>query len=343
MQTLTETEGFTNMTKTAFFIATAIACTGIAFARDKTDDPPSIAIIGGADAPTDVFLSSKLARSVAPPDEFRQSAPAAGKNKPGPGKINPNATAERILSARIESEAEKYLKEHPGEFKPGEMPPGWIDNLGEAVKKAKPDRKPILVLFTGSDWCAPCQSLEKNVLVQPKFREFAGKHLVTVFLDSPRNKKLPDDVKKQNDALAEKFSIEAYPTVLILSPDGEKRLWIHTGYSALFLDRLRDALTMLDEAFPETAKAVKAEIEEEARAKAEARAAKEKAEQEALERRRRRLDEPVRRRIVTPIDLRGVSRPQPVEQQQPSDVVRPNPNPPPASDDQVYHIMPIGF
>lgn len=329
------------MTKTALFLAAAFACAGIAFAQNKSDDPSSIAIIGGADGPTAVFLGTNLARPVAPPDESRQPAPAAGKKKPGTGKINPNARAERILSAQIESEAEKYLKEHPGEFKPGEPLPGWLDKLDEAVKKAKPDRKPILVLFTGSDWCAPCQNLEKNVLVQPKFKEFADKHLVTVFLDYPRDKELADDVKKQNDALAKKFSIEAYPTVLILSSDGEKQFWIHSGYTALFLDRLREALTMLDEPFPETAKAVKEELEAEARAKAEARAAKEKAEQEELERMRRRLDEPVRRRVVTPIDLRGVSRPQPAEQ--PADVVQPAPNPPPAADDQVYHIMPIGF
>ena len=330
------------MTRTALFIAATVACTGFAFAQNKPDDPTSIAIIGGADGPTAVFLGSNLVRPVAPPDESRQPVPAAGKKKPGPGKINPNAAAERILSAQIESEAEKYLKEHPGEFKPGEIPPGWLDNLGEAVAKAKPDRKPILVLFTGSDWCAPCQNLEKNVLIQPKFREFANKHLVTVFLDYPRNTKLADDVKKRNDALAKKFSIEAYPTVLVLSPDGEKQLWIHTGYTALFLDRLRDALTMLDEAFPDTAKAVKEELEAEARAKADARAAKEKAEREELEKLRREQEETVRRRrVVTPIDLRGVSRPQPVEPS--ADVVRPNPNPPPAEDDQVYHIMPIGF
>ena len=330
------------MTKTAFFIATTLLCAaGFAFAQNKPDGSSSIAIIGGADGPTAVFLGSSLARPVAPPDESRQSAPAAGKKKPGTSKINPNAAAERILAAKIESEAEKYLKEHPGEFKPGETLPGWLDKFNEAVKKAKPDKKPILVLFTGSDWCGPCQNLEKNVLVQPKFKEFANKHLVTVFLDYPRDTKLADDVKQQNDALAKKFSIEAYPTILILSSDGEKQFWIHSGYTALFLDRLREALTMLDEPFPETAKAVKEEMEAESKAKAEARAAKAKAEQDELEKRRRRLDEPVRRRVVTPIDLRGASRPLPVEP--PSDVVQPAPNPPSEADDQVYHIMPIGF
>ena len=328
------------MTRTVLFIVAAIACTGFAFAQDKTDDPSSIAIIGGADGPTAAFLGSRLARPVAPPDETRQPAPARQSTVLGRGRGS--VAAERIRAAQVESEAQKYLKEHPGEFKPGETLPGWHEKLADAVSEAKAERKPILALFTGSDWCAPCQNLEKNVLVQPEFREIAKKHLVTVFLDYPRNTKLADDVKKQNDGLAKKFSVEAYPTLMLLSTDGEKALWTHVGYNALFLDLLRGAVTKLDKEFPDTVRAVKEEMEAEAKAKAEARAEKEKAEQERLEKERREREDLIRRRrIGTPIDLRGVSRPQPVEPS--SDVVRPGTNPTPVPDDQVYHIMPIGF
>ena len=302
------------MTKTALFLATTVVCTSFAFAGSKP---------------------------VAPPDESRQ--PATTRQSTALGRGRGAIAAERIRAAQIESEAEKYLKEHPGEFKPGETLPGWFEKFTEAVSKAKAEKKPILVLFTGSDWCAPCQNLEKNVLVQPAFKEFAGKHLVTVFLDYPRNAKLADDVKKQNDDLAKKFSVEAYPTIQLLSSDGEKSLWTHVGYEALFLEKLRDAVTKLDKDFPDTAKAVKEEMEAEAKAKTEARAAKEKAEQERLEKERREREETIRRRrIGTPIDLRGVSRPQPVEPKPASDIVQPNPIPP-TPDDQVYHIMPIGF
>lgn len=329
-----------NMAKKALFMAATVICAGFAFAQNKTDDPSSIAIIGGADGPTAVFLGSALARPVAPPDETRQPAPSNQSGALGRGRGA--VAAERIRAAQVESEAQKYLKEHPGEFKPGETLPGWHEKFADAVGKAGAEKKPILALFTGSDWCAPCQNLEKNVLVQPAFKAFADKHLVTVFLDYPRNTKLADDVKKQNDDLAKKFSIEAYPTILLLSSDGEKAFWTHVGYNALFFDLLRDAVTKLDKEFPGTAKDVKEEMESEAKAKAEARAAKEKAEQERIEKERREREEVIRRRrIGTPIDLRGVSRPQPAEPS--SDVVRPNPNPPSAADDQVYHIMPIGF
>ena len=201
------------------------------------------------------------------------------------------AMGERIRAAQVEAEAEKYLKEHDVEFTPGKPPAGWTDNFTAAVGKAKAEKKPILALFTGSDWCPPCQQLEKNILLQPSFKNFAKKHLVTLFLDFPRDAKLDDGVKKQNDDLAKKFSVEAYPTILVLSADGEKEVWKTVGYSALFLEKLQDAVKGLDKDFPETAKAVKDEMEAEAKAKAEEKAAKEKAEQEEFEKQQKELEE----------------------------------------------------
>lgn len=197
------------------------------------------------------------------------------------------AMGERIRAAQVEAEAEKYLKEHDVEFTPGKTPAGWTDNFTAAVGKAKTEKKPILALFTGSDWCPPCQQLEKNILLQPSFKDFAKKHLVTLFLDFPRNAKLDDGVKKQNDDLAKKFSVEAYPTILVLSADGEKELWKQVGYTALFLEKLQEGLMGLDKDFPEVAKALKDAKEAEAKAKAE----KEKAELEEFERQQKEQED----------------------------------------------------
>ena len=197
------------------------------------------------------------------------------------------AMGERIRAAQIEAEAEKYLKEHPVEFTPGKTPADWTDNFTAAVGKAKAEEKPILALFTGSDWCPPCQQLEKNILLQPAFKDFAKQHLVTLFLDFPREAKIDDGVKKQNDDLAKKFSVEAYPTILVLSSDGERELWKQVGYTALFLEKLKEALMGLDKDFPATAKTLKDAKEAEAKAKAE----KEKAELEEFEKQQREQKE----------------------------------------------------
>ena len=230
---------------------------------------------------------------VAPPDSSRMRTISSDQMRQivERDRARAKAMGERIRGAQIEAEAEKYIKDHPGEFTPGKTPAGWLDNFTAAVGKSKADRKPILALFTGSDWCPPCQNLEKNILLQPAFKEFAKKHLVTLFLDFPREAKLDDGVKKQNDSLASKFSVEAYPTILILSSDGQKELWKQVGYTPLFLEQLQEAVKGLDKDFPETAKAVKEELEAEAKAKADEKAAKEKAELEAFEKQQKELEE----------------------------------------------------
>ena len=230
---------------------------------------------------------------VAPPDSSRPRTFTSDQMRQivERDRARAQAMGERIRGAQSEAEAEKYIKEHPEEFTPGKTPAGWTDNFTAAVGKAKADKKPILALFTGSDWCPPCQSLEKNILLQPAFKDFAKKHLVTLFLDFPRNAKLDDGVKKQNDSLAKKFSVEAYPTILILSADGEKELWKEVGYTPLFFEKLQEAVKGLDKDFPETAKAVKDEMEADAKAKAEEKAAREKAELEEFEKQQKELEE----------------------------------------------------
>ena len=107
---------------------------------------------------------------------------------------------------------------------------------------------------------------------------------MTVFLDYPRDTKLDYGVKKQNVDLAKKFSVEAYPTILVLSSDGEKELWKQVGYTALFLEKLQEALMGLDKDFPATAKALKDAKEAEAKAKEE----KAKAELEEFEKQQKK-------------------------------------------------------
>ena len=256
--------------------------------QEKKDEPKS------GTAPADVTLRpTTVTIPVAPPDSSRPRTFTSDQMRQivERDRARAKAMGERIRAAQVEAEAEKYIKEHPEEFTPGKTPAGWTDNFTAAVGKAKAEKKPVLALFTGSDWCPPCQQLEKNILLQPSFKDFAKKHLVTLFLDFPRDAKLDDGVKQQNDALAKKFSVEAYPTILILSADGEKELWKEVGYNALFFEKLQDAVKGLDKEFPETAKAVKDEMEAEAKAKAEEKAAKEKAELEAFEKQQKQQKE----------------------------------------------------
>ncbi len=104
----------------------------------------------------------------------------------------------------------------------------WMTDFAAAKIIAAAEQKPLLLDFTGSDWCGWCIKLDKEVFSQKAFKEFAADNLVLVELDFPRGKEQSEDLKAQNKALAEKYEIRGFPTILVLSPEGE--LIEKTGY-----------------------------------------------------------------------------------------------------------------
>lgn len=106
----------------------------------------------------------------------------------------------------------------------------WLTDLPKAQAAAKQDNKLVLMDFTGSDWCPPCKALHKNVLTSKEFADYAKEKLVLVLVDFPNQKQLPADQKKANDALAKKYKVRAFPTVIVLDSTG-KQLGLLEGYS----------------------------------------------------------------------------------------------------------------
>ena len=98
----------------------------------------------------------------------------------------------------------------------------WMTNYEAAKIKAAAEQKPLLLEFTGSDWCPPCIRLNKEVFSQAAFLDYAAKELVIVKLDFPRKKAQSAELKAQNVALRDQFGIRGYPTVLLLTPDGKQ-------------------------------------------------------------------------------------------------------------------------
>lgn len=105
----------------------------------------------------------------------------------------------------------------------------WQQDFAAASAAANTANKGLLLLFTGSDWCAPCQQLERQVLSKPEFVQAAAAHFVLVKLDFPRDAaQLPPERRRQNEALQERYGIQGYPTVLLLDRSGVA--YAETGY-----------------------------------------------------------------------------------------------------------------
>lgn len=99
------------------------------------------------------------------------------------------------------------------------VPEGWTDDLEKALKQAAAEKKPVLVEFTGSDWCPPCIAMRKNVFSKKEFIDAASKKFILVELDFPRGNK---ELAAKNQPHAEKFRIEGFPTVVLLDSDGKE-------------------------------------------------------------------------------------------------------------------------
>ena len=93
--------------------------------------------------------------------------------------------------------------------------PVWLTDLDAAKAQGVKENKPVLVDFTGSDWCPPCKALHKQVFDSAEFAAVASRY-VLVELDYPKSKPQTPELKAKNAALSKQFGITGFPTVLLL-------------------------------------------------------------------------------------------------------------------------------
>jgi len=80
-------------------------------------------------------------------------------------------------------------------------------------------QRPVLLIFSGSDWCLPCQWLEKNIFSDTGFKNFAKDNLVVLKVDFPQKHKLSQERRTCNEQLAEEFNPEGtFPLLLLVTP-----------------------------------------------------------------------------------------------------------------------------
>lgn len=114
----------------------------------------------------------------------------------------------------------------------------WYTDVKEAIKVADKEKKPLMLFFTGSDWCGWCIRLQKEVLTTPEFSKWAQESVILVELDFPRRTAQPENIKAQNNELQHVFGIQGFPTVYFANAKVNKEGKINfeglgsTGYVA---------------------------------------------------------------------------------------------------------------
>lgn len=100
----------------------------------------------------------------------------------------------------------------------------WQTNFEEAQSLAIKENKNIVLVFSGSDWCAPCMKLEKNIWMSDEFKAESNKSWVTYKADFPKKKanQLTPELTEQNKVLAEKYNKGgSFPLVVLLDKNGK--------------------------------------------------------------------------------------------------------------------------
>ncbi|WP_298516996.1 thioredoxin family protein [uncultured Kordia sp.] len=101
----------------------------------------------------------------------------------------------------------------------------WHANFETAKKEASTKNQHIILVFSGSDWCAPCMKLEREIWDSETFKSYAKANYTLLKADFPRRKKnkLSKELQTQNEQLAEKYNPNGYfPLVVILDETGKQ-------------------------------------------------------------------------------------------------------------------------
>lgn len=114
----------------------------------------------------------------------------------------------------------------------------WHTDMAQAADLSMKENKPLMLFFTGSDWCGWCIRLQKEVFKTADFTKWANENVILVELDFPKRTVQDETLRQQNYQIQQIFRVNSYPTVWIVNPqkteDGKVNLSAlgRTGYVA---------------------------------------------------------------------------------------------------------------
>ncbi len=109
----------------------------------------------------------------------------------------------------------------------------WIADFETAKQIAKTENKPILIFFTGSDWCGICKMLDKDFLSSKKFIAIADEKLVLYKADFPRRTDLVNESQKitnlkLDDSYSKTRNKRSFPTIVFVNASGTELGYIES-------------------------------------------------------------------------------------------------------------------
>ena len=97
----------------------------------------------------------------------------------------------------------------------------WFNTYEAALHQAQVQKKPLLILFTGTAWCPACKKLEKEVLVQPHFAAQVANAFVFLKADF-RTHSGDKFLASPFYELLEKYKVQYFPTFVGVDQKGDE-------------------------------------------------------------------------------------------------------------------------
>jgi len=105
---------------------------------------------------------------------------------------------------------------------------GWLTSYEAAMEAAREQHKPVLTIFTGSDWCPHCRTLEERVLHTETFRDWADGKVVLLMIDLPQQG-ITAEERALRSRVCIKYGVRTFPSTVLIGADGA-RITAQTGY-----------------------------------------------------------------------------------------------------------------
>jgi protein disulfide-isomerase len=101
----------------------------------------------------------------------------------------------------------------------------WTQDYDAAVALAKTNNLPLMLNFTGSDWCGWCKLMDRQVFSTKEWEKWAKENIVLAFIDFPQKKSLvPKKYVDRNKDLSKKYGVRGYPTYIVIDPGTGKSI-----------------------------------------------------------------------------------------------------------------------